>query len=100
MPVTLGLSPSFGFGDQLGLATAGPIGARVEIFSDGADEGRYYEGSATVNSQYQWTYFGRFRGPNLTAIAIDSQTNDSSVFSTPWGGAGGCYIHYLPITSW
>ena len=75
---------------------SGPIGARVDIFSDSSDEGRYYEGSATVNGQYQWTYFGRFRGPNLTAITFDNQTHDSSEFSAPWMGAGGCYVVYVP----
>ena len=75
---------------------AGPIGARVDIFSDSADEGRYFEGTTYVNSQYQWIYSGRYRGPNLTAIAIDSQTFDSSVFSTPWVGAGECHAIFLP----
>jgi hypothetical protein len=75
---------------------AGPIGARVDIFSDNSDEGRYFEGSATVDDQYHWTYRGRFRGPNLTAIVIDNLNHDASEFSAPWVGAGECYLYYLP----
>jgi hypothetical protein len=77
---------------------AGPIGARVEIYSDSADEGHYYEGSATVDGQYQWTYVGKFRGPNLTAIVTDLVMHDSSAFSAPWGVSTSCYVTFLPIT--
>lgn len=78
---------------------AGPVGARVDIFSDNADEGRYYEGKTTVNENYQWSFFGRWHGPNLTAIVIDMVTYDSSEFSAPAMGAGSCYIFYLPIVN-
>ena len=75
----------------------GPIGARIDIFSDAADEGRYYEGSVTVDDQYQWSYSGFFRGPNLTAIAIDLVNRDASMFSAPAIGAGSCNHIFLPI---
>jgi hypothetical protein len=77
---------------------AGLVGARVEIFSDSSDEGRYFEGSTTVNAQYQWTYSGSFRGPNLTAIVTDLVMHDSSAFSAPWGVSTSCYVTFLPIT--
>jgi hypothetical protein len=76
---------------------AGPVGARVEIFSDSSDEGRYFEGSTTVNAQYQWTYSGSFRGPNLTAIVTDLVMHDSSAFSAPWQGVGHCNVSFLPL---
>ena len=76
---------------------AGPIGARVEIFSDTADEGRYYEGSVTVDDQYQWSYSGFFRGPNLTATVTDMATHDTSMFSAPAIGVGSCNHIFLPI---
>jgi hypothetical protein len=77
---------------------AGPVGARVDIFSDSSDEGRYFEGSTTVNAQYQWTYSGSFRGPNLTAIVTDLVMHDSSAFSAPWGVSKSCYETFLPMT--
>jgi hypothetical protein len=76
----------------------GPIGARVEIFSDYGDEGRYYEGSTTVNSNYEWSYVGNFRGPLLTATVIDSLTHDTSKFSAPFPASGKCNITFLPVT--
>ena len=76
---------------------AGPVGARVEVYSDSSDEGRYFEGSATVNAQYHWTYTGSFRGPNLTAIVTDLALHDSSVFSAPWVGSKSCNVLFLPI---
>jgi hypothetical protein len=76
---------------------AAPVGALVQIFSDSADEGRYYEGSAVVDGQNQWIYMGSFHGPNLTATIFDNVTHDSSIFSSPRQGIGHCNINFLPL---
>ncbi len=82
---------------QLVSGIAAPVGALVQIFSDSADEGRYYEGSAVVDAQNQWIYMGSFRGPNLTATVFDPVTHDSSIFSPPWSGVSQCQIVMLPF---
>jgi hypothetical protein len=71
-----------------------PAGGRVEIFSDSADEGRYYEGYATADGSGNWVYTGAFRGPNVTATATDA-TKGTSAFSAP--RAGRCSLLYLPF---
>jgi len=71
-----------------------PAGGRVEIFSDSADEGRYYEGYATAGGSGNWIYTGAFRGPNVTATATDA-TKGTSAFSVP--RQGRCSLIYLPF---
>ena len=61
-------------------------GCSVEIFSDTADEGKIYEGTASANAilpAFSWN--GTVSGPNVTATATDSQGNTSE-FSAPFGG--------------
>lgn len=72
-----------------------PANGKVQIFSDEADEGRFYEGEAQANSSGQWVYTGSFHGPHLTAIASDSE-NNTSAFSTPVSGSF-CGVVYLPV---
>ena len=70
----------------------------MQIFSDGADEGRYYEGSVLADGSGQWVYSGEFRGPNLTAtVTYPLPGGDTSAFSTPAYGAGACRLVYLPL---
>jgi hypothetical protein len=59
-------------------------GCTVEIFSDEANEGRYYEGTTTADETtgaFSWS--GSMNGPNLTATATDPDDN-TSPFSTPF----------------
>ena len=60
----------------------------IQIFSDSADEGRVYEGTAQVNTVGDWVWNGKPSGPYLTATAR-SQTNDTSAFSMPFN-LGSC----------
>ena len=57
----------------------------VELFSDAADEGATYEGTATANASGQWTLNkpAGFSGPHLTATATDPSGNTSE-FSAPF----------------
>jgi parallel beta-helix repeat protein len=72
-----------------------PANGKVQIFSDEADEGRFYEGETQANSSGQWVYIGGFHGPHLTATAIDSE-NNTSAFSAPAAGSF-CGMVYLPV---
>lgn len=54
----------------------------VELFSDAADEGKVYEGTAVADAAGNWTFNGSLIGPNLTTTATD-ENNNSSRFSTP-----------------
>jgi parallel beta-helix repeat protein len=58
-------------------------GCTVEIFSDDADQGRHYEGSATADPVGVWEWLGTPRGPNVTATQTDVTHNTSS-FSIPF----------------
>jgi hypothetical protein len=67
-------------------------GCTVEIFSDGTDEGRVYEGSTTAHAStgfYTWT--GTVNGPNVTATSIDAVGN-TSPFAAPLN-VGVCNFH-------
>jgi CSLREA domain-containing protein len=55
----------------------------IEIFSDGGNEGRVYEGSAQVEPSGNWSWNGQPSGPHLTATAR-AQSNDTSPFSAPF----------------
>jgi parallel beta-helix repeat protein len=61
-------------------------GCIVEIFSDTADEGKIFEGTASANAvlpAFSWS--GTVSGPNVTATSTDHQGNTSE-FSAPFGG--------------
>ena len=62
-------------------------GCVVELFSDNQSEGAQFEGEAKTDSLGVFTFIkgSSFTGPNLTAIATDSNRN-SSEFSTPVTG--------------
>jgi len=68
--------------------TAGGPLWHIEIFSDGSDEGRVYEGSAQVEPSGNWSWNGKPSGPHLTATAR-AQSNDTSPFSAPFN-IGAC----------
>ena len=63
------------------LGTAAP-NARVEIYSDPEDEGRFFEGETVADASGNFTWNGTARGPNVTAIAIDSNGNTSPFSSS------------------
>jgi hypothetical protein len=76
---------------------------KVEIYSDGLNQGKYYEGTATMQIFLpSWSWSGTVRGPNVTATVTDHRDADTSdyqntsEFSLPWIGA--CYSNYLPVT--
>ncbi len=60
----------------------------VDIYSDLADEGRIYQGTAAVPAEVPqisgcpWTFSGALTGPNITATATDANGNTSE-FSPP-----------------
>ena len=55
----------------------------IDVFSDDADEGRIYHGSAIADGAGNWSYPGAVTGPNVTAAATDAAGNTSE-FSTPF----------------
>lgn len=74
-------------GPVAGTACAGCI---VDIFSDGADEGRVYEGYANADaSTGAWSWSGTPSGPYVTATARDA-SNNTSEFSTPFSTTTTC----------
>lgn len=54
----------------------------VDVYSDSADEGEVYHGSANADAGGHWVYAGTIAGPNATATNRDAQ-NDTSAFSAP-----------------
>ena len=56
----------------------------VEVFSDDADQGAIYEGTATANTAGDWTFTqpGGLKGPYVTATATEAQGNTSE-FAVP-----------------
>ena len=57
-------------------------GVRIDIYSDSADEGRVFEGTALADSSGDWSWNGNPAGPNVTATATTSG-GTTSVFSVP-----------------
>jgi PKD repeat protein len=57
----------------------------VEIFSDSADEGRFFEASVTADaSTGSFLWVGSPAGPNLTATASNVFLGSTSQFSSPY----------------
>lgn len=56
----------------------------VDVYSDLADEGRIYEGSAAIGgfAPYPWAFDGALTGPNITATQTDINGNTSE-FTAP-----------------
>ena len=69
--------------DEVPSGTTAPD-ARVEFFSDDADEGRIYEGYAIADETGRFSHHraGGVNGPNLTATTTDAAGNTSE-FSAP-----------------
>jgi hypothetical protein len=60
-------------------------GCIVEIFSDGADEGRFFEGSVNADpTTGAFSWIGSPAGPNLTATASNFFLGSTSQFSVPF----------------
>ncbi|MFN8490841.1 MAG: right-handed parallel beta-helix repeat-containing protein [Caldilineaceae bacterium] len=61
-----------------------PPGATVELFSDNARQGQFFEQRTTADTagRFSFTLAPNGQGANLTAIALDSQSN-ASPFSSP-----------------
>ncbi len=68
-----------GFGSVIG---AGCPGCTIDVYSDAADEGRAYEGSALADGAGNWTFPGPIGGPMITATSTDALGNTSE-FSLP-----------------
>lgn len=74
-PVTLGLTPTFGFGDRLGLATAGHLAALQQA-------GGPIQGIFAQQSIREMARTGR-TAPQVMQAAVDVLTAEN--FSGPWG---------------
>ncbi len=61
------------------VAGQAPPNSTVEIFSDAADEGRFYHGSTTADASgaFSFSQAGAFTGANVTATATDGDGNTS-----------------------
>jgi CSLREA domain-containing protein len=60
-------------------------GCLVEIFSDAAEEGRHYEGSANADaSTGAFTWSGTPAGPKITTTASSALLGSTSEFSAPY----------------
>ena len=68
--------------DRAPLSGAACANCTVEIYSDSADEGRTFEGSAIADGSGFWTFAESVVGPKVTVTATDSLGNTSE-FSTP-----------------
>jgi len=58
----------------------------VDVYSDSADEGRVYQGSATADGAGNWSFPGAVVGPNVTATATNA-AGSTSEFSSPFACA-------------
>jgi len=54
----------------------------IEIYSDMAAQGRFYEGSVYADGSGRWTWSGHPQGPHITCSATDPRGN-TSAFSDP-----------------
>ena len=57
----------------------------VEVFSDSADEGAIYEGTATANASGVFVWNGSAHGPRITATCTDDSGNTSEFSSAMVG---------------
>jgi CSLREA domain-containing protein len=73
-PVITGTGSAFG--------TACP-NCEIDVFSDGEDEGRVYEGKVAADGSGNWMLPGPLSGPFVTATATDP-ANNTSEFSAPF----------------
>ncbi len=75
--------PTIAHSDAAATYGMAPHNCTIEIYSDGLDEGRVYEGAAFSTTSGDWYWNGTATGPRVTAIAIDLSGNTSE-FSLPW----------------
>ncbi|MEX0682627.1 MAG: dockerin type I domain-containing protein [Dehalococcoidia bacterium] len=67
-------------------------GCMIDVYSDGGDEGKVYEGSVSADTggagPWAWSFPGAVTGPNVTATVTDNfGFGNTSEFSAPLGGA-------------
>ncbi len=65
-----------------GVSGTGCAGCAVQLFSDSADEGQFYDADALANASGRWSFSGSMPGPIVTALVTDSNGNTSE-FSAP-----------------
>ena len=76
-PTVVGVDPITG---------TAPAGTTVDLFSDSADEGQFYLGSAVANGSGDFTFavdLGTLQANNITATATDLGPGNTSEFSDP-----------------
>jgi parallel beta-helix repeat protein len=79
------LPPTITSGSCTAISGTACPGCIVEIFSDSADEGRFFEASVTADaSTGSFSWGGAHAGPNLTATASDAFLGSTSQFSAPY----------------
>jgi len=54
----------------------------VDVFSDGASDAEFYEGSVQADGSGQWALYTAIVGPNVTATNTDSSGNTSQLSSS------------------
>lgn len=57
------------------------VGCLIDVYSDDANEGRFYHGSVQADGSGNWTYAGAISGPDLTATQTDASGNTSAFSS-------------------
>ena len=67
---------------------------RIEIFSDHGAEGEYFEGCTMADSagKFMFQKGSAFLGPNLTAVAVDTDGNSSRFSNQTFGEEGSARI--------
>jgi hypothetical protein len=70
---------------------------RIEIFSDGEDEGRIYEGFVMANSSgdFAFSKLSGLTGPYVTATTTDGDGNTSEFSERQWVVSGRIYLPLL-----
>ena len=75
--------PGISNATQSGTSGTTCAGCVIDVYSDGADEGRVYEGSTTADGAGNWVFSGPITGPNVTVTATTADSSTSE-FATPF----------------
>jgi hypothetical protein len=90
-------SPSITGLSEAGVSGMACANCTVEIFSDGGNQGAFYEGAVVADAAGTFSFQKRLLGANVTATATDTNGNTSS-FSAPWAISWEWYKLFLPQT--